>query len=205
MSLDLSPRSSDGERVVYGACPHDCPDCCALETRVNNAGRAISVKGRADHPVTRGWLCAKVNRYLERVYHPDRLLYPQRRSGPRGSGAFERISWEEALDEIGKRWREIIDQAGAQSILPYSYSGTLGLVNGAVTDKRFWRRLGASQLERAICGAAAEEAALAAAGTVSDDLNEANEDEIDAGHPGIFDVKDLFTNVMPNLMRQTGV
>src|SRR6266571_4991845 len=127
-------------RVVYGACPHDCPDCCA--------------------PETRGWLCAKVNRYLDRVYHPERLLYPMRRVGPKGSGAFERISWDEAIAENTGRWRDIVAQHGAQCILPYSYAGTLGLVNGTVTDSRFWNRLGACRLERAICGHAAEEAVL---------------------------------------------
>lgn len=147
-------------RVVYGTCPHDCPDCCSLETHVDTEGRAIRVLGRAEHPVTRGWLCAKVNRYLERVYHPQRLLYPMRRIGPKGSGRFERISWDEAFAEITSRWRELIAQHGAQSILPYSYAGTLGLVQGAVTDTRFWNRLGASQLERSICGAAAEEAVI---------------------------------------------
>ena len=147
-------------RVVYGACPHDCPDCCALETQVDEHGQAVSVRGRADHPVTRGWLCAKVNRYLDRVYHPERLLYPMRRVGPKGSGAFERISWDEAIAEITGRWRDIVAQHGAQCILPYSYAGTLGLVNGTVTDSRFWNRLGACRLERAICGHAAEEAVL---------------------------------------------
>ncbi len=147
-------------RVVYGACPHDCPDCCALETRVDEQGKAVSVRGRADHPVTRGWLCAKVNRYLDRVYHPERLLYPMRRVGPKGSGTFERISWDDAIAEITGRWRGVIAQHGAQCILPYSYAGTLGLVNGAVTDSRFWNRLGACRLERAICGHAAEEAVL---------------------------------------------
>ncbi|WP_376794290.1 molybdopterin-dependent oxidoreductase [Thermogemmatispora sp.] len=146
------------QRVVYGACPHDCPDGCALETVVDEQGRALSVRGRADHPITRGWLCAKVNRYLERVYHPERLLYPQRRQGPKGSGSFRRISWEEALAEISERWRQIIAEHGAECILPYSYAGTLGLVNGAVADSRFWNRLGASRLKRAICGYAAEEA-----------------------------------------------
>nr|BBH91319.1 molybdopterin oxidoreductase [Thermosporothrix sp. COM3] len=145
-------------RIVYGACPHDCPDCCALETQVDEQGRAVSVRGRADHPVTRGWLCAKVNRYLERVYHPDRLLYPLRRVGAKGKGKFERISWDEAIAVIVERWRDIIARAGAQCILPYSYAGTLGLVQGAVTDTRFWNRLGACGLERAICGHAAEEA-----------------------------------------------
>jgi anaerobic selenocysteine-containing dehydrogenase len=145
-------------RVVNGACPHDCPDTCALETQVDEQGRAVSLRGRADHPMTRGWLCAKVNRYLDRVYHPERLLYPLRRVGAKGSAAFERISWDEAIAEITERWRDIIAEYGAQCILPYSYAGTLGLVNGAVTDNRFWNRLGACRLERAICGHAAEEA-----------------------------------------------
>ena len=150
--------------TVYGACPHDCPDCCALETQVDEQGRAISVRGRNDHPVTKGWLCAKVNRYLDRVYHPDRLLYPMHRVGPKGSGLFERISWNEAIVEITSRWRDIIAQHGAQCILPYSYAGTLGLVNNSVVSSRFWNRLGVSQLERSICGAAAEEAVLLTVG-----------------------------------------
>ncbi|MEO8974079.1 MAG: molybdopterin oxidoreductase family protein [Ktedonobacteraceae bacterium] len=151
-------------RVVYGACPHDCPDTCALETQVDEQGVAVSVRGRADHPVTRGWLCAKVNRYLDRVYHPERVLYPLQRVGPKGSGRFERITWDEAIAEITTRWHDIIAQYGAQCILPYSYAGTLGLVNGAVTDNRFWNRLGVSGLERAICGHAAEEAVMLTVG-----------------------------------------
>ncbi len=145
-------------RVVYGSCPHDCPDCCALETHVDEQGRAVSVRGRADHSVTRGWLCAKVNRYLERVYSPDRLPYPLRQVGAKGSGSFVRISWDEAIAEITDRWKEITARYGAQCILPYSYAGTLGLVQGAATDTRFWNRLGTSRLKRAICGYAAEEA-----------------------------------------------
>jgi len=125
---------------------------------VDELGRAVSVRGRADHPVTRGWLCAKVNRYLERVYHPERILYPMRRVGPKGSGRFERISWDQAVQEITGRWRDIIAEHGAQCILPYSFAGTLGLVQGTVTDARFWNRLGACGLERAICSHAAEEA-----------------------------------------------
>lgn len=147
-------------RVVRGACPHDCPDTCALETLVNEQGHAVYVRGRADHPITRGWLCAKVNRYLERVYSPERLLYPMKRVGPKGTGTFARITWDEAIAEIAAHWRDIITQHGAQCILPYSYAGTLGLVQGAVTDTRFWNRLGAARLERAICGHAAEEAVL---------------------------------------------
>ncbi len=158
----MSVQSEDSRklRTVYGACPHDCPDCCALETQVDEQGRAVTVRGRSDHPVTRGWLCAKVNRYLERVYHPERLLYPMHRVGPKGSGVFERVSWDEAIAEITSRWHDIIAQHGAQCILPYSYAGTLGLVNNAVSNSRFWNRLGASQLERTICGAAAEEAVM---------------------------------------------
>jgi len=153
-------EESSNLRVVYGACPHDCPDCCALETQVDDQGHAVSVRGRSDHPVTRGWLCAKVNRYLDRVYHPGRLLYPMRRIGPKGNGSFERISWEDAAAEITEHWRDIIARHGAECILPYSYAGTLGLVNNSVTNTRFWNRLGACRLERAICGAAAEEAIM---------------------------------------------
>src|SRR6202035_830202 len=112
----------------------DCPDNCALETHVDGQGKAVLVRGRVDHPVTRGWLCAKVNHYLERVYHADRLLYPLRRRGPKGSGDFERISWDEALDEIAERWQQISAEHGAQAILPYCYAATLGLVQGAVAD-----------------------------------------------------------------------
>ena len=162
MSLKTPARRAEQRnlRIVHGACPHDCPDTCALETQVDEQGRAVSIRGRSDHPVTRGWLCAKVNRYLERVYDPARLLYPLRRSGPKGSGQFTRISWEEAIAEIAERWQAIAAQHGAQCILPYSYAGTLGLVQGTVTNARFWNRLGASELERAICGHAAEEAVM---------------------------------------------
>ncbi len=145
-------------RVIHGACPHDCPDTCALETQVDEQGVAVSVRGRTDHPVTQGWLCAKVNRYLDRVYHPERVLFPLRRVGSKASSQFARITWEEAVSEITSRWRDIIARHGAQCILPYSYAGTLGLVNGTVTNNRFWNRLGACGLERAICGHAAEEA-----------------------------------------------
>ncbi len=167
MSLDVSVAKREDRqhlRVVHGACPHDCPDTCALETLVDEHGKAVRVRGRADHPITQGWLCAKVNRYLERVYHPERLLYPLRRVGPKGSGTFERISWEDAIAEIAMRWTDIMAQHGAQCILPYSYAGTLGLVQGEVTDTRFWNRLGACRLERTICGAAAEEAVLLTVG-----------------------------------------
>jgi anaerobic selenocysteine-containing dehydrogenase len=143
---------------VRGACPHDCPDTCATITEVRD-GRAIRFYADSDHPVTQGWLCAKVRPYLERVYHPDRLQHPLRRVGPKGPGSagrWERISWEAAIDEIAARWKGIIAEYGAAAILPYSYSGTLGLLQLGVVNARLWNRMGASGLDRAICGAAAE-------------------------------------------------
>jgi anaerobic selenocysteine-containing dehydrogenase len=141
--------------LIRGACPHDCPDTCGLLTEVRD-GRAVGFRGDPDNPVTRGWLCNKVRPYLDHVYHPGRLTYPLRRVGPKGGGQWQRISWTEALKEIGTRWRTISGESGAEAILPYSYSGTLGLVQMVVASGRFWNRLGASQLERSICGAAAE-------------------------------------------------
>ncbi len=140
---------------VYGACPHDCPDTCGVISEVEN-GRVVQFYADPTHPVTDGWLCAKVRPYLDRIYHPDRLKYPLRRKGPKGSGQWQRISWSEAIKEIGAKWREIIANDGSEAILPYSYSGTLGLVQMGVSSARFWNRLGASVLQRSICGAAAE-------------------------------------------------
>ena len=140
---------------IYGVCPHDCPDTCGVVTEVENS-RAVNFYADPDHPITEGWLCAKVRPYLDHVYHPDRLQYPLRRVGAKGSGQWQRISWDEAIAEIGEQWRRIITDYGAEAILPYSYSGTLGLVQAGVASGRFWNRLGASQLERSICGAAAE-------------------------------------------------
>ena len=149
--------------LVRGTCPHDCPDSCGFITEVVD-GRAVAFYADPDHPITDGWLCGKVRPYLEHVYHPDRLTRPLRRVGPKGAGEFVPISWPEALGEIGDRWRRIIAEYGAEAILPYSYSGTLGLVNMGVSSGRFWNRLGASQLDRAICGAAAEYAVEATLG-----------------------------------------
>src|SRR5215213_8454899 len=143
--------------VVRGACPHDCPDTCATLVEVRD-GRAVGFHGDPDHPFTRGWLCAKVRPYLDRVYSPDRLQYPMRRMGAKGSGEWVRISWEEAIGEIAERWQQIIIERGAAAILPYSFSGTLGLLQGGVASIRLWQRMGACGLERSICGAAAETA-----------------------------------------------
>ncbi|RME73583.1 MAG: molybdopterin oxidoreductase family protein, partial [Chloroflexi bacterium] len=150
-------------KTVRNVCPHDCPDTCGIITEVEN-GRAVRLSGDPDHPITQGWLCAKVRPYLNHVYHPHRLTHPLRRVGPKGSGQWERISWEAAIAEIASRWRGIIDRYGGAAILPYSYSGTLGLVQMSVASARLWNRLGASQLDRAICGAAAEYAVEATLG-----------------------------------------
>jgi anaerobic selenocysteine-containing dehydrogenase len=134
---------------VRAVCPLDCPDTCALLVTVED-GIATSVKGDPDHPTTAGVLCTKVARYTERTYHVDRLLHPMRRVGKKGEGKFERISWDEALDTIAKRLSEIASRA-PQAILPYSYCGTMGLVQGESMSSRFFHQLGASLLDRTIC------------------------------------------------------
>ncbi|MCC7340609.1 MAG: molybdopterin-dependent oxidoreductase, partial [Bryobacterales bacterium] len=131
-------------------CALDCPDTCAVLVQVED-GRATKLMGDPGHPVTRGFLCAKVTQYLEREYHPLRLLYPQRRVGPKGEGRFERISWAEAVAEIAHRLESIAARFGPESVLPYSYAGTMGLLNGSSMDRRFFHRLGASRLDRTIC------------------------------------------------------
>ena len=170
------------KQIVHAACPHDCPDACGVLITVED-GRARKIQGDPAHPVTRGFLCAKVAKYLDRVYSPQRVLYPMRRAAPKGvrrdgsraagpalSGVegspastqaetgptWQRITWDEALDEIASRFRAIISKFGSEAILPYCYGGTLGALNGASMDRRFFSRLGASQLERTICSAAGE-------------------------------------------------
>lgn len=141
--------------TLKSVCPHDCPDTCGMLVQVDpDTGRLLSVRGDPDHPITRGHLCTKVNRYVERVYSPDRVLYPMRRVGPKGKAEFERISWDEALDLIAAKFAETRDRYGAAAILPYSYGGTMGVVNNASMDRRFFHKLGASLLERTICSAA---------------------------------------------------
>ncbi len=177
------------KQVVHAACPHDCPDACGVLITVED-GRATRIQGDPEHPVTRGFLCAKVAKYLDRVYSPGRVLYPMRRISRKGPAAgaaeagksarstqtrsfaslgqpgaavptesessWQRISWDEALDSIASRFRAIANEFGSEAILPYSYGGTLGALNGASMDRRFFHRLGASQLERSICSAAGE-------------------------------------------------
>jgi molybdopterin guanine dinucleotide-containing S/N-oxide reductase-like protein len=177
-------------QIVKAVCPHDCPDACGVLITVEE-GRATKIQGDPEHPVTRGFLCAKVAKYLDRVYSPERLLYPARRIAAKGHAAgierphfsrterarngapgaaeagksaratqadqvWQRISWDEALDGIASRFRAIVAEFGSEAILPYSYGGTLGTLNSASMDRRFFHRLGASQLDRTICSAAGE-------------------------------------------------
>jgi anaerobic selenocysteine-containing dehydrogenase len=139
--------------VRHSVCALDCPDCCSLLVNVQD-GHASRLRGNPDHPVTRGFLCGKVAQYLEREYSPSRLLYPQKRIGAKGEGRFTRISWDEALDTIAQRLAATAQEFGTESILPYSYAGTMGLLNGSGMDRRFFHRLGATRLDRTICSAA---------------------------------------------------
>jgi len=138
----------------HSVCALDCPDACALLINVDQAGNGSKLRGDPAHPVTRGFLCRKVSRYLEREYSPDRLLHPLRRTGAKGEGRFARISWDEALSEIADKLKSTAAEFGTEAILPYSYAGTMGLLNGSGMDRRFFHRLGASRLDRTICSAA---------------------------------------------------
>lgn len=150
---NTSPMPGASE-TVRGACPHDCPDTCALDVTVSD-GRVIKVAGAADHAPTAGVLCTKVAFYPERIHHPDRLLHPLRRVGAKGPGAsFERITWEVAVATIAERFRRIAAESGAEAIVPYSYAGNSGLLGYGSMDRRFFHRLGASQLDRTICASA---------------------------------------------------
>lgn len=148
--------STTGTLEVRGACPHDCPDTCALVTTVQN-GVAIKVQGNAQHAHTHGVLCTKVSRYTERVYHPERLLQPLRRTGPKGSGQFVAVTWEDALRDIAQRLGAIAAR-NPQAVLPYSYAGTMGLVQGESMAGRFFNQLGAATLDRTICASAGGDA-----------------------------------------------
>src|ERR1700692_3503741 len=136
---------------IKGACPHDCPDTCALDVHVRD-GIAIKVTGAAAHAPTAGVLCTKVARYTERTYHPDRLLHPMRRIGKKGEGRFEKIGWKEAMPAVASHLEKIAADDPEQ-ILPYSYAGTMGLVQGESIGQRFFLKLGASVLDRTICAA----------------------------------------------------
>ena len=138
-------------KKFHGGCPHDCPDTCSMVYEVEG-GKLKSVKGNPDHPMTRGGLCVKLKDYEKRHYHPDRLLYPMKRVGPKGEKKFERISWDEALDTIVDRWQKIIKEHGPQAIMPNSYLGNQGLVHGLNGGDAFFARMGATVTERTFCG-----------------------------------------------------
>src|SRR5690348_12127258 len=150
------------KKVVHAACPHDCPDACGVLITVEQ-GRATRIQGDPGHPVTQGFLCGKVAKYLDRVYSPERILYPLKRragvaKGPLQRGreheSFERIRWDEALDAIAARLKQTAERYGPESILPYSYAGNMGVLGYGSMDRRFFHRLGASQLDRTICAEA---------------------------------------------------
>jgi len=149
--------------VRHSVCALDCPDCCSLLINIED-GKGSHLRGNPEHPVTRGFLCGKVARYLDREYSPDRLLYPQRRVRAKGEGKFQRISWDEALDTIATRLQKVSDAYGPEAILPYSYAGTMGFLNGGGMDRRFFHRLGASRLDRTICSAAGSAGLMATLG-----------------------------------------
>ena len=157
-------NASSAITTIPGACPHDCPDRCAWLVTVES-DRAVNLAGDPSHPFTRGGLCAKVNHYLERVYSPDRLLHPLRRIGPKGAGEFERVSWDEALEDITARLKQVIAADGPTAVMPYSYSGTQGMIQSDAMSGRFFRRLGATRLERAICGSTGSAGIEATMGT----------------------------------------
>ncbi len=147
---------------LHGACPHDCPDTCALRITVQD-GRVVKVQGDASHPATHGALCTKVSRYAERTYHDERVLHPLRRAGPKGSGRFERVGWDEALKDIAAKLGAIAARE-PEAIVPYSYAGTMGLVQRESMSARFFHRLGASLLDRTICSSAGSAALTASYG-----------------------------------------
>lgn len=139
--------------VFPAVCPLDCPDTCGLLLHKEN-GRIVKVAGNPDHPITQGAICNKVRNMTERIYHPERVLYPLRRVGAKGEGKFERITWDEAIAEIAERYQGLIKEYGSESILPYSFYGNMGMLSVDGMDRRFFHRLGSSQLQQGICNSA---------------------------------------------------
>lgn len=137
-------------KIVRGACPQDCPDTCAFLYRVDD-GKLVEVTGDPEHPMTRGGLCPKLKNFADHHYHPDRLLYPLKRVGPKGSGEFTRISWDEALETIRREWTSIINQYGSEAIMPHAYLGHQGTINGLTSGDAFFNRLGSTVAEKTYC------------------------------------------------------
>lgn len=146
-------KPPEGHSIHHISCPHDCPDTCSmLVTKDDKTGKAISVQGDPSHPITRGYLCNKVNHYIDLVYNENRVLYPHRRVGPKGPGAkFERITWDEALEEITNDFKKTIKEYGSEAVQPFSYSGTLGMLGYWTMDQRFFNKMEAARLEQSIC------------------------------------------------------
>src|SRR6266511_4620616 len=138
--------------VVETACPLDCPDACSLAVTVT-AGKVVTIDGSRKNPVTDGYICAKVRKFGQRVYGPDRLLYPAVRKGRKGEGKFKRVPWDEALELVADRFQQAKASAGGASILPYSYGGSNGLLTQDNIDATLWRRFGTSRLARTVCAA----------------------------------------------------
>lgn len=155
-SNTIRPPKPKGD-IVYNACPRNCHDTCTILSEVVD-GRIVRMKGDPENPITAGGLCVKMNHYINWVYHPDRILHPMKRVGKKGQGKFERISWEEAYDTITEKFNEIIDEFGSEAIMPYSYSGNLGIINNYGVPYRFFHKIGASHLERSICSDAGSKA-----------------------------------------------
>ena len=149
---DMTRIDHDDLRLIHGVCHHDCPDSCGWIAEVDATGTAVRLRGDEAHPFSAGELCPKVNRFLDRVYHPDRILHPMRRVGPKGSGQFETITWDEALADIGQRLNDIIEQHGPEAILPFSDAGNQSMLALQGISSRFFNHIGASRLLRNICG-----------------------------------------------------
>ena len=142
-------------RIVLGTCHHDCPDSCGWEVSVEN-GVAVKLRGNSEHPFSQGELCPKVNRFLERVYSPERILYPLARNGPKGSGEFRQISWDEALGLVAERIHSVIDNFGGEAVMPWGSAGTQGLIQMNSLDRRFFAKIGSSRQVDSLCGATAK-------------------------------------------------
>jgi anaerobic selenocysteine-containing dehydrogenase len=161
----LVPGCASRRTVVRGACHHDCPDGCSWLTTVEN-GRVVRFEGDPEHPFTRGRLCARMSGYPDDVvFSPDRILHPLRRTGKKGEGHFERVSWEEALGDVAARLQKIVAEHGPTAVLPYSYAGTEGYIQGRSLADRFFVRMGASRLQRDVCGSAAHSGLTSTLGT----------------------------------------
>src|SRR5579862_2120970 len=162
----ISPPRSWGRSTVHTACPLDCPDCCSLAVTVER-GRIIDIDGSHAARSTNGYICGKVRRFDRRIYSDERLQYPAVRTGPKGRGQFERVTWDEALDLVASRMREARAAFGAESVLPYHYGGSNGLLTNDLEDARFFRTFGASQLARTLCAAPTGAAATAMYGKMA--------------------------------------